>query len=295
MSEFSKFQLSYVKANGINLHVAQIGSGPPVIFLHGFPEHWRAFAPMMDKLANTFACIAPDQRGNNLSDRPKGVCAYTIDTLADDIAGLLAALNLGRVHIVAHDWGGLVAWHFSSRHPQLLDKLVVFNAPHPFCLQQALNTDPAQREASRYAAQFAAVDSHDVVASKYPNELWTAFFGADEAKGRLNEDDKSAIISAWEPEGAWEAMLNWYRAAPFDYSGNAVTEQILPRPIGAPTLLVWGDADPLFTSSALRGLGEIAPKCQIKIIGGGGHCAFREDLEGCTQLVRDFLAMGYAE
>jgi epoxide hydrolase 4 len=295
MSEFSKFQLSHIGANGIDLHVAQIGRGPPVIFLHGFPEHWRAFAPMMEKLANMFACIAPDQRGNNLSDRPKGVCAYTIDTLADDIAGLVVALNLGRVHIVAHNWGGLVAWHFANKHPQLLDRLVIFNAPHPFCLQRALNTDPAQREASRYAAQFAVEDSHEVMSSRDANELWTSFFGADEAKCWLNQDDKNAIVSAWEPEGAWEAMLNWYRAAPFDYSGTSVEWQIPPEPIEAPTLLVWGDADPLFTSSALRGLGDIAPKCQLEIIVGGGHCVFREDLEGCTGLVRDFLTKGPAE
>jgi epoxide hydrolase 4 len=295
MSQFSNFQLSHVGANGIDLHIAQTGSGPPVIFLHGFPEHWRAFAPMMEKLADAFLCIAPDQRGNNLSDRPPGTCAYTTDTLADDIAGLVAALNLERVHLVAHDWGGLVAWHFASKHPQLLGRLVIFNAPHPFCLQRALDTDPAQREASRYAAQFAVEDSHEVMSSRDANELWTAFFGVDEANGWLNQDDKNAIVSAWAQEGAWEAMLNWYRAAKFDYSGNALAVRIPPEPIEAPTLLVWGDADPLFTPSALDGLGDIAPKCQLETIRGGGHCAFREDLEGCTRLVRDFLAMGYAE
>jgi epoxide hydrolase 4 len=285
----SKFQSKHVKANGIGLHVAQIGSGPPIIFLHGFPEHWRAFAPMMEKLADAFLCIAPDQRGNNLSNRPKGSDAYTIDTLADDIAGLVTALNLGRVHMVAHDWGGLVAWHFASKHPQLLDRLVIFNAPHPFCLQRALDTDPAQREASRYAAQFAVEDSHEVMSSRDANELWTAFFGVDEANGWLNQDEKNAIASAWAQEGAWEAMLNWYRAAKFDYSGYALAVRTPPEPIEAPTLLVWGDADPLFTPSALDGLGDIAPKCQIKNIQGGGHCAFREDLERCTLLVGDFL------
>jgi epoxide hydrolase 4 len=294
MSPFSNFQLSHVEANGIDLHLAQIGRGPPVIFLHGFPEHWRAFAPMMEKLASAFLCIAPDQRGNNLSDRPRGVCAYTIDTLADDIAGLVAALNLERVHIVAHDWGGLVAWHFASKHPQLLERLVIFNAPHPFCLQRALDTDPAQVAASSYAAQFATADSHKVMSAKDPNELWTAFFGADEAKGWLNQDDRNAILSAWAQEGAWEAKLNWYRAAKFDYSGNSLAVRIPPEPIVAPTLLVWGDADPLFTPSALDELSDIAPKCQLEIIPGGGHCAFREDLESCTLLVSDFLAKSHA-
>jgi epoxide hydrolase 4 len=295
MPPFSNFQLSHIGANGIDLHIAQIGRGPPVIFLHGFPEHWRAFAPMMEKLAKTFQCIAPDQRGNNLSDRPHGVRAYAIDRLADDVAGLVAALNLERVHIVAHDWGGIVAWHFASRHPQLLDRLVIFNAPHPFCLQRALDTDPAQVAASSYAAQFAAHDSHKLMSAKGPEELWRAFFGADEAKGWLNQDDKHAILSAWTPMGAWEAMLSWYRAAPFDYSGNAAAVRTPPEPVVVPTLLVWGDADPLFTSSTLDGLSEIAPKCQLEIIRGGGHCAFREDLESCTLLVIDFLTKSHTE
>jgi epoxide hydrolase 4 len=289
MSQHHPFQFQHVSANGIKLHVAQIGIGPPVIFLHGFPEHWRAFAPMMESLAADFRCIAPDQRGNNLSDRPLAVRDYNIDTLADDIAGLITSLSLERVHIVAHDWGGLVGWHFASRHPQFLDRMVIFNAPHPFCLQRALDTDPAQLEASSYASQFAVANSHKAMSSRDPNEVWSAIFGADEAKGWLTEDDKRAILAAWAQEGAWEAMLNWYRAAPFDYSGNAMARRIPPARITAPTLLVWGDADPLFTSSALVGLSDIAPECQVQIMRGGGHCAFREDLDACTLLVRNFL------
>lgn len=284
-----EFQLSYVVANNIVLHIAETGVGPPIIFLHGFPEHWRAFAPMMRQLGSQFHCLAPDQRGNNLSSRPIGIEAYQIDTLADDVAGLVSALGLIRVHIVAHDWGGLVAWHFASRYPDLLRRMVVFNAPHPFCLQNALDIDAGQRAASLYAAQFAQKDSHLAPMFQNPESLWSGFFAKDETNGWLNDADKWAILNAWQPEGAWQAMLNWYRAAGFDYSGSNNTEREVPIKVVAPTLLVWGEADTLFAPSSLHGLSDIVPDLHIKMIKDGGHCAFRENLDGCVSIVRSFL------
>jgi epoxide hydrolase 4 len=290
MTTSSTFQQHFAQTNGINMHVVETGTGPPVLFLHGFPEHWRAFAPMMLALATEFRCIAPDQRGYNLTDRPNGSQNYTIDILASDIAGLIEALDTGPVDIVAHDWGGLVAWHFAGQYPHLLKRLVVFNAPHPVCLQHALDNDPAQREASAYAAQFASPSAHLTLATQGPAALWTTFFGADAAKGWLTPADKDAILTAWAKEGAWEAMLNWYRAAGFDYTGSPAAPRTTPPLIDAPALLVWGGRDTLFAPSVLQGLTKIAPHCQVHIVPEGGHSLFREDRAACVALVRDFLA-----
>ena len=245
------FTRARVECGAVTLNVATIGDGRPVIFLHGFPEHWRAFAPMMAALSDQFTCIAPDQRGYGTSDRPRATHDYAINHLADDIAGLIAALGYTCVDIIAHDWGGLVAWHLAHRYPDLTRRIVIFNAPHPFCLQRALDTDPSQRTASRYAQEFAKQGSHKALIAQGSSALWDTFFGADYANGWLNDDDRAAQIAAWDQDGAWEAMLNWYRAADFDYDGNSGAARPRLEATLAPILLVWGDKDRIFAPSAL--------------------------------------------
>jgi len=284
------FDVKPVQCGAVTLNVAMVGAGSPVIFLHGFPEYWRAFAPLMTNLSTHFLCIAPDQRGFGGSDRPKDPSAYTIDQLADDISNLIDAFGFKQVDIVAHNWGGLVAWHFGSRHRARVRKMVIFNAPHPVCFQRALDTDPDQRAASAYAAKFASPNSHAVFALKSASEHWDAFFGRDFAENWLNDNDIALQIAEWERDGAWETMLNWYRAAAFDYSGQFSGHRDVPPAILAQSILVWGDADALFAPSSLKGLAELAPNCEIKRIAGGGHCAFREDLPSATQLIKDFLS-----
>lgn len=266
-----------------------MGSGPPLIFLHGFPEHWRAFAPMMERFAASHLCIAPDQRGFGRSAKPPLVEDYHIDRLAEDVAKLMGALGLKQVVLIAHDWGGLVAWHFGARYPELVKAMVIFNAPHPSGLQHALDTDPAQRAASIYAAQFAKPGSHVALEARSGEDLWHAFFARDHAMGLINAADKEAQIEAWAREGAWEAMTNWYRASGFEFEGGDERRRPKPKPIITPTLLVWGERDPLFTQTCLTALNALAPNCQLYRVENGSHCVFREDLVACTELVSGFL------
>jgi epoxide hydrolase 4 len=285
-----EFRFQHLMCGKVRLHLAEIGGGPPVIFLHGFPEHWRAFAPAMTAFAPKFRCIAPDQRGYGKSDRPLDSDAYTIDQLADDIALLIETMGLKRAHIVAHDWGGLVAWHFAGRHPKLLDRLVIFNAPHPHCLQAALDSDPAQRLASSYAHQFSQPKSHVALNARGPEALWSAFFGADEVAGWISSTDKAAILENWSRPDAWLTMLNWYRAADFDYGVGAKANRPKPGTIAAPTLLVWGQKDPLFAPSALNGHSDFIKDFRLEVIVDGGHSVFRQYPDLCAAMVGDFLS-----
>ena len=102
-----------ITSNGVRLHVAQAGAvaGPPVILLHGFPEYWGGWRHQIPALTEAgYRVWAPDQRGYNLSDKPKGIAAYTLDTLAADVIGLIDAGGYDKVRLVAHDWGAAVAW-----------------------------------------------------------------------------------------------------------------------------------------------------------------------------------------
>src|SRR5580698_6643631 len=99
----------FINVNNIRLHYMEEGEGEPVILLHGFPEFWYGWRKQIPALGKKFRVIAPDMRGYNLSDKPKGIDSYGIDILASDIAALIKALNLSKVNLVGHDWGGAVA------------------------------------------------------------------------------------------------------------------------------------------------------------------------------------------
>src|SRR3712207_984228 len=136
-----------VASNGHRFHVAQAGpeEGPLVLLLHGFPEFWYGWRRQIAWLAaRGFRVWAPDQRGYNLSDRPRGVEAYRLDHLTDDVLGLVEASGRTRAHLVGHDWGGVVGWRFAERFPGSLDRLAILNAPHPAAMRARLARDPVQ-------------------------------------------------------------------------------------------------------------------------------------------------------
>ena len=137
-----------VVTNGVCLHLAEAGpaDGPALLLLHGFPEGWFSWRRQLGPLAAAgFRVLAPDLRGYNLSDAPRGLSSYRLDVLAADVVGLMDALGLGRVALVGHDWGGAVAWWVALTQPGRLHGLAVLNVPHPAVMRRFLWRDRAQR------------------------------------------------------------------------------------------------------------------------------------------------------
>src|SRR5579859_3244511 len=131
----------YAVVNGVRLHYVQSGNGPLVVLLHGFPEFWYSWHRQIPVLATAdFRVLAVDQRGYNGSDKPPGVDSYRIEALTADVAGLIAHAGYAKAHVIGHDWGGVVAWAVAMRHPDVVDKLVVLNAPHPAAYLRELQT-----------------------------------------------------------------------------------------------------------------------------------------------------------
>src|SRR5712671_1297489 len=138
----------------VRLHCAEMGQGPLVLLLHGFPECWVSWRNQLPALAQAgFRAVAPDLRGYGKSDKPPGLDAYRIEVLARDIARLVEALGADRAHVVGHDWGGAVAWFFAMWHPERLDRLAILNAPHPARFSRALKR-PRQFLRSSYTLFF---------------------------------------------------------------------------------------------------------------------------------------------
>ena len=142
-----------VRTNNINLHVVTDGpeSGSSVLLLHGFPEFHYGWRKQIPALAGAgFHVIVPDQRGYNLSDKPRGVYAYRVDTLVQDLLGLFDHFEIRQARLVGHDWGAMVAWAVAIHHPERLEKLAILNVPHPDVMTRFILTNPAQRRKSWY-------------------------------------------------------------------------------------------------------------------------------------------------
>ncbi|MGH9330715.1 MAG: alpha/beta fold hydrolase, partial [Vicinamibacterales bacterium] len=202
-----------VKADGLELHVAAAGEGPPVVLLHGFPENWRSWRRQFDPLVRAgFSVWAPDLRGYNLSDRPAARDAYHLRHLVADVAAIVRATGHRRAHIGGHDWGGVVAWTFAGHHPELVDKLVIFNAPHAKIYFEKVRRPP-QMLRSWYVLFFLLPGLPERVMSARNFAAVRDMFKRQPARrGAFSDYDIDQYVEALSFPGALTAGLNYYRA-----------------------------------------------------------------------------------
>lgn len=231
----------YIETNGIRLHVMQAGpkDGKPIVLLHGFPEFWVGWNKQMTALAEAgFRVSVPDQRGYNLSDKPKGVKAYSMNELTADILGLIDALGYDRVYLVGHDWGAAVAWALAIWHPERFHKLAILNVPHPKVMADTVRRDPRQMLKSWYIGFFQLPWIPEVaLGSNNAAGLERLLRNSGHAH-TFEPADFAEYHKAWSQPGALTGMLNWYRAIlrhPPEFPEN-------PR-IRIPTLMIWGVQD----------------------------------------------------
>lgn len=287
------FHHGWVPSADIRLHTVECGQGPPVLLLHGFPDHWRLWGDLMQRLARDHRLMAPDLRGINLSDKPAGVAAYRIEHLVDDVLALIDHLG-GSSHLIGHDWGGLLAWAVAARHPDRVKRLVILNAPHPCRFAQMLLDHPQQRAASRYVGQLCEPDA----ASRLRRDHCATLRGVLTEHGRLavSAEDLEASLQAWLQPGALEAALNWYRALGHEAAMTPPGVAAVPDlgasdgTIHCPTLLVWGERDGSFPLDGLEGLERWVPRLRVHRAPACGHWMLREQPAAVAALIAGFLA-----
>jgi pimeloyl-ACP methyl ester carboxylesterase len=235
-----------VSTNGINLHVVFAGpeNGKPVILLHGFPEFWRGWLKQIEPLANAgYHVIVPDQRGYNLSDKPKGVSSYHIDTLAKDIISLIDAVGQEKAIVIGHDWGAAVAWHLATHYPKRVEKLGILNVPNPTIMVQTLRTSLTQLRKSWYMFFFQIPWLPEWGLGRNNAQGAVELLRRSSNPGTFSDQDLTHYREAWAQPGALTAMINWYRSALRSGFGDGFkVSQELPR-ITVPTLMLWGKQD----------------------------------------------------
>ena len=219
----------------------------PVVLLHGFPENWRCWIRQLPDLVDAgFRVIVPDQRGYNLSDKPKGIRKYHINELVKDVLGLIDALGYEKVHLAGHDWGAAVAWTLAHRYPQRLGRLAILNVPHPLVMRRFLFGDAEQIRRSWYLFFFQLPWLPEIGMRA---DDWHGAIRTLRGSGRVhtftNEDIQKYKV-AWSQPGAMTSMINWYRALRY--------QNHLPREmrIHVPTLLMWGMKDFALTHRMAR-------------------------------------------
>ncbi len=228
----------YATNDGVRIHYAQLGQGPLVVMIHGFPDCWLTWRAQMDALATDYEVVAIDQRGYNLSDRPKGVENYDLSLLVTDVAAVIRARGRERAIIVGHDWGGMVAWRFAQTKPELTEKLIILNLPHPRGLSRELAHNPEQRKNSAYARNFQQEGAHTNLTAE-----GLTFWIRDPAV-------RARYVEAFR-RSDFEAMLNYYQR---NYPREPYTEDTSPVvKIRCPVLLFHGLKDKALLPAALNG------------------------------------------
>ena len=286
----------YADVNGVRLHYATAGKGKLIMFVHGFPEFWYEWKNQLAEFGQDYQAVAPDMRGYNLSSKPAGVDQYQVKYLVEDLRALAEKLGHKKFTLVAHDWGGAIAWAFAIAHPDYLDKLVIINAPHPGVFQRELRDNPAQQKASSYMLMFRSEQAEQILSANNYGTLVQIVLGEGLKNGVFTEEDKKAYIEAWSQPGALTGGLNYYRAArvgpPAEGDTNAANFAAgMPSlEVKVPTLVIWGEKDTALLTGNLDGLDKYVPNLTIKRIPDGTHWVIHEKPALVNGYMREFIS-----
>jgi pimeloyl-ACP methyl ester carboxylesterase len=277
--------------NNVRLHWVEQGAGSLVVLLHGFPEFWWGWHRQIPALAAAgFRVVAPDLRGYNLSEKPKGARSYRASILVQDVVSLIHHLGEERAHVAGHDWGGVVAWRLAMRHPERVDRLVIANAPHPAIFSREMKR-PRQFLRSWYALFFQLPLLPEALFRANDYAVLERIFRRSPARpGAFTDDDVARYREAASRPGALTAMLNYYRTFARSLTrrgeGGAAGSR---HTVGRPTLVIWGERDAALNPHNLDGLERYVPDLRIERIAEASHWVLADAPERVNELMIAFL------
>jgi pimeloyl-ACP methyl ester carboxylesterase len=262
----------FVDSQGVKIHYVTKGKGPLLVMLHGFPDFWYTWRNQIPALAKNFQVVAIDLRGYNQSDKPEGVENYAMPKLVGDLKAVIEHFGKKQAVIVGHDWGGAIAWSFAMQYPDMTERLIVLNLPHPAALARELAINPAQQRASAYARHF----QEPKAASELTAE-GLAFWVHD-------ADAKARYVEAFR-RSSFEALLNYYKAnyprEPYKGAGD------LPK-VKCSVLLIHGLKDTALLPGGLNDTWKYLEKdLTLVTVPGAGHFVQHDAAELVTkQMIR---------
>jgi epoxide hydrolase 4 len=288
--------------HGITLSCRAAGQkGQPVmVFLHGFPEGAFVWDVLLEHFAaKGYRCVAPNLRGFEKSSAPSDVDQYRPKHLVQDIAALIAIESAGQplACLVAHDWGGAVAWNVANQMPQLMQRLCIINSPHPGTFLRELRDSPQQQAASAYMNFLIRPDAEKLLAKDGYRRLFEFFTNKFAATGKhdwLTDAVKAQYRSLWNH--GLTGGCNLYRASPLrpptakDPGAAAIT---LPREmltVNLPTQVIWGMNDIALPPALLDGLEDYLPQLELHRVPEATHWIIHEQPELVAGYIEKFIA-----
>jgi pimeloyl-ACP methyl ester carboxylesterase len=270
----SRVEHGYADSAGVKIHYATIGKGPLVVMIHGFPDFWYTWRNQMDVLSRTHQCVAIDMRGYNLSDKPPGVENYDMRLLVGDVVAVIKHFKQEKAVIAGHDWGGAVAWQTAMHVPQMVERLIIVNLPHPHGLARELASNPQQQKNSQYARNFQLEGAHLKLS---PEAL--ANMAPEPVRPKYREAFTRSNI---------EAMLNFYKRnypkEPYQAPASP------PIKVQAPVLMFHGLKDWALLPGALNGTWDWVEKdLTLVTIPGAGHWSHWEAAEHVSRTMLGWL------
>jgi pimeloyl-ACP methyl ester carboxylesterase len=280
-----------VAANGIHFEVASMGQGDRLaLCLHGFPEHaysWRYQMPLLARLG--YRVWAPNLRGYGGTDSPSQVAAYKTRTLVEDVIALIKASGAKEVLLMAHDWGGALAWSVALIAPELIHRLVILNLPHPACFARELRR-PVQLAKSWYIFFFQLPWLPEFLLSRGQGRAIAKSIRRTSRRPARFPDEVIEVYrrNAARP-GGLRAMINWYRAA-LRYGALGRSRKGAIPVIKTPTLFLWGDADVALSVRTTRGTENYVEDLTFRVFPGVSHWIQQEAPEEVNAMLEAWLS-----
>lgn len=282
--------------NGTRLHYASAGKKDDrlILFIHGFPEFWYEWSAQLAEFGGSYFAVAPDLRGFNLSDMPSDVSAYKAKHIVEDLRLLISHLGYQKAIIVAHDWGGAICWNLAIALPELVEKLIIINSPHPYLFAQALAQDSSQQTSSEYM-NWLRNEGSEIALAKNDFALTEGFFsGMGQADASWFDDaTRKKYHECWSR--GLMGGVNYYRASPLypatanDKGASKLHLNKNDFMVKVPTRVIWGEMDKALPKSLLDGLDSLVPDLQVVRAPDGSHWIIHEQAEKINSLIHEFL------
>ncbi|MBW8815735.1 MAG: alpha/beta hydrolase [Caulobacterales bacterium] len=274
----AKGQDRYAENHGVKIHYVVSGKGPLVVLIHGFPDYWATWKPLMAELnAAGYRTAALDLRGYNLSDKPQGVAAYAMPNLIGDVAAVIGAEHQKDAIVVGHDWGAAIAWQTVLNRPELVNRLVIMSVPHPAGLARELATNKAQQEGSNYARNFQKEGSEKLLT-------------AEGLAGWVKDPKEKPGYLEMLRRSDFAAMMNYYRANyPRQVGDSTAPPPQFPQ-IKVPLLVIHGMKDTALNAAGHAGVWDhVDADTTILMVPTAGHFVQHDAQALVDRTVRDWL------
>ena len=273
-----KLEDRYADDNGVKIHYVAAGTGPLVVMIHGFPDYWGTWKPLIRTLSEDhYRTAAVDLRGYNLSDKPQGVGRYSMPLLISDIAAVIKAEGRTSAIVIGHDWGAAIAWQVAINRPDLVDKLVILSVPHPTTFAHEMATDPVQQRNSQYARNFQKEGAEKALTAE-----GLASWVKDPA-------EKPLYIEAFR-RSDFAAMLNYYKANYPKTPGADGPASPDPPSIKAPVLIIHGLQDKALNAAGHSGVWDhVTADTTLLMIPAAGHFVQHDAETLVDRTIKDWL------